>query len=226
MAASCTDGVASYRYERKFVIPLILVGGMPTLLRASSFGFREIFAERFVNNLYFDTPFFKFFNENVQGLSERKKIRIRWYGSVDHQGERRLEIKCKSGLVGRKQVAVLPSATGAPFRQSRPERLPLPPEIQLQLIGTAPALFNRYRRRYFLSADERFRATLDYDIAYSSPGPDASFLRNGSRDSNAVLELKYDCELDGEAAGIASELHFDIAKKSKYVTGVYQVYHS
>ena len=226
MAASCTDGVESYRYERKFVVPLVLVRGLPTLLRTSSFGFREIFAERFVNNLYFDTPFFKFFNENVQGLSERKKIRIRWYGDAASLGERRLEVKCKSGLVGRKHVAILPPSAGSPFGQSRLERLPLPPEMQSQLIGMVPTLFNRYLRRYFLSADERFRATLDYDIAYSPPCPDASFLRYGSRDSNAVLELKYACDLDVEAAGIASELHFDISKKSKYVTGIYHVYNS
>ena len=224
MNPACTDGVDSYRYERKFVVPRGMAGGLPTLLHASSFGFREIFAERFVNNLYLDTPFFKFFNENVQGLSERRKIRIRWYGDAAPRGECRLEIKSKNGLVGRKHVSLLPQCD--PLLLKRPDHLPLPPEIRLQLVGMAPTLFNRYRRRYFLSADGRFRTTLDYDIAYALPRPSAFFPRSGNQDSEAVIELKYDCELDEEAAAVAAELHFDIAKKSKYVTGVYQIYAS
>lgn len=219
-----TDGRGSYRYERKFIVPLHMVQDLASILRHSSFGFTEIFEERFVNNVYFDTPLFRFYNENVQGLADRKKIRIRWYGERTPAKEYRLEIKRKSGAVGCKEVysAIVSNNEFTAF--SLLNTIAVPDHVRIELMDLRPMLFNRYRRRYFLSADRKYRATMDYDLRYSLPTTVGESETPGGQDGEAVLELKYENEADLGFSGIADELPFNFSKKSKYISGIDNVY--
>nr|WP_279593799.1 VTC domain-containing protein [Pseudodesulfovibrio sp. S3-i] len=193
------------------------------MLRASSFGFREIFSERHVNNIYYDTPLFRFFSENVQGVPERKKIRIRWYGEAHLPNRCRFEIKRKNGLVGAKDVEQVDCSFDNLNDMPGIENVRVPDIFAHETASVGPTLLNRYRRRYFLSASEQFRATIDYDIFYSHPSA-ANKNGMGYPDNEAVLELKYDHEFDMDASGVSSELPFSVSKKSKYVTGINMVY--
>lgn len=224
MDTASTDGTRSCRYERKFIVPLHMVQNLASILRYSSFGFKEIFAERIVNNIYFDTPMFRFYNENVQGVAERKKLRIRWYGDTTLAKECRFEIKRKVGAAGFKDVFPISLQPGDLATFSFSNTLALPEDVKLQLAETRPALFNRYRRRYFLSADERFRATMDYDLRYSHPSVIERSGHFGSLDGEAVLELKYNHEFDMDASPVVDEFPFFFSKKSKYVSGIDEVY--
>lgn len=200
-----------------------MVQNLATTLRCSSFGFREVYAERQVNNIYYDTPLFRFFNENVQGVADRKKIRLRWYGTASLPETFRFEIKRKAGLVGTKSVQVLKIGARAKQHIDDLEKLDIPEEFRWELVGTRPTLFNCYKRRYFLSANGKFRATMDYHLTYSHPSV-LNLNTHGSRDSEAVLELKYNHEFDPEAGAVADELPFRFTKKSKYVSGISAVY--
>ena len=218
-----TDGTQSYRYERKFVVPVHMEQCLSTILRSSSLGFREIYAERLVNNVYFDTPMFRFYNENVQGIADRKKVRIRWYGETLKPATCRFEVKRKAGVVGTKDVYSVTVHTGSATPYSVAS-MPLPAELQSEFMEVRPVLFNRYKRRYFLSADSRFRITMDYQLQYSHPSVLQYTGNMGTPDVQAVLELKYDRGLDLEAASVAAEIPFPFSRKSKYVTGVSAVY--
>ena len=69
-----------YRFERKFFISDIDVYQVKSLIRFHPNLFSQIFHERFVNNIYFDTENFKNYFDNIGGNMDRMKIRIRWYG--------------------------------------------------------------------------------------------------------------------------------------------------
>ncbi|MGE4195458.1 MAG: polyphosphate polymerase domain-containing protein [Pseudodesulfovibrio sp.] len=224
--AGSTDGACSYRYERKFKVPFHMQPNMAAILRNSRFGFREIYGARTVNNVYFDTPLFRFFHENVQGAPDRKKIRIRWYGDAYFAGNCQLEIKRKIGLVGIKDVVPLTLDANDIMQFDFFDRQPLPDTVRFELSGVRPTLFNRYRRRYFLSADERFRMTIDFELCYNHPSMLNQTGSRGNPDIMSVLELKYDRSADSDAAYVTADIPLSLSKKSKYVTGVCEVYDS
>ena len=59
--------------------------------------FSEIYHERVVHSLYFDTAEFLLFHENREGLAMRSKFRLRWYG--DQHDDLHLEEKTRTGLL-------------------------------------------------------------------------------------------------------------------------------
>ena len=93
------------RYERKYRIegqPAALV--LREVYRHPA-RFRPQHAARQVNNVYFDTPDLLTFHQNVEGHSQRKKYRLRWYGTeLKHISNARWEVKQKQAELGRKQV--------------------------------------------------------------------------------------------------------------------------
>ena len=65
--------LANYRYERKFVVNNKELSEIEQGIKFHPAIFKEIFYERQVNNIYFDTIGFKNYHENVGGLSDRYK---------------------------------------------------------------------------------------------------------------------------------------------------------
>src|SRR5262245_66548315 len=70
------------RYERKFVIFDLDLADALAVIRLHPAFFREIYHARYVNNIYFDTPSLDHYQDNVRGVPNRVKCRIRWYGGV------------------------------------------------------------------------------------------------------------------------------------------------
>ena len=92
-----------YRYERKYYLTGEDYGYVRTLILNHPASFRTVFYPRVINNIYFDTPGFDFFYDNVNGQQLRKKIRIRWYDKTFAlQNKLTLEYKMKNGLLGDK----------------------------------------------------------------------------------------------------------------------------
>jgi len=75
-------GIKDFRYEKKFIIDQLCHQEIEQLIKHNPAMFSEIFYERRVNNLYLDSLDFTNYNENLSGITERLKIRIRWYGKV------------------------------------------------------------------------------------------------------------------------------------------------
>ena len=85
-----------YRYERKFVTSSFSTIEVEALIKMHPAMFSEVFFERWVRNIYFDSLELKNFYSNVNGDMQRRKARIRWYGAtfgpIEHPV---LEIKIK-----------------------------------------------------------------------------------------------------------------------------------
>ena len=93
-----------YRYERKFLIRDLSVQEIETIIKLHPNFFSEIYYQRNVNNIYFDSLELESYQDNVTGSAQRVKTRIRWYGELFGLIEKPvLELKIKSGFLGRKE---------------------------------------------------------------------------------------------------------------------------
>lgn len=217
----------SWRYERKFRIGGVAAAELESAVRRNPGLFFEEFPVRNVNNIYLDTPELRHYHDNVHGVALRTKVRIRWYGELFGEIARPiLEIKRKRGLLGTKESVPLP-AFALDERLDRDallsllERAELPAPLRAVLRYHEPTLVNRYRRRYFRSADRGLRLTIDWDLEfYAVAGRHNAFRRHASDRRLAVLELKY-----GDAAApfsdhVTNALPFRMTRMSKYVHGL------
>ena len=220
---------ANNRYERKFVVKNLSKPGIEQIVKNHPAAFSEIFHERNVNNIYLDTPDLTYFFENVIGKSNRKKVRLRWYGELF--GEIKspvLEFKFKKGMVGNKLLFVLkPFILDLNFNidvlKSIFARSELPEWVLHDILPLEPHLLNRYTRKYFRSFDKNFRVTVDNNMIYQDISRrNNSFTKRSVNDTDIIVELKYNFDKDDLANTITNHFPFRITKSSKYVNGIQQ----
>lgn len=218
----------NFRYERKFTIPdNYSLDHVESLIKSNSFLFREVFYERQVNNIYFDTVAYNDYFDNVLGVSDRKKIRIRWYGETFGKTPKpKLEIKIKKGLVGDKwSYKIKPFMVDNSITSSNLQEVFKLSDLPLPILESAkmvsPTLLNSYSRKYFLSADNRFRITVDFNLLYHKIDKQFNnFNFAPAKDFNKIVELKYALEDDDDANKISAQFSFRLNKNSKYVNGI------
>ncbi len=221
----------TYRFERKFIAENIESYNVELFLKMNPFSFNEIFHERYINNIYLDTPRLDFYYDNVAGSHNRIKFRIRWYGNMFGLIEKPiLEIKIKKGNVGTKKSFFLKKFTFTEnfdfkilndiFNNSN-----LPNEVLLKLKNLSPSLINRYKRKYFSTFNEKYRITLDKNIEYM-PVNTKNFTHFCYNDYNKiVVELKYNNKDNKFADSISQHIPFRLTKNSKYVSGIEKFYY-
>ncbi len=221
------DDLGPARYERKFRVTSVTSHEVLRLVRRHPAIFREPFPPRFVNNIYLDNEDRDAFRDNVVGCQSRVKVRVRWYGEPFGEIERPvLELKIKDGLIGwKKQYSLAPMVVTSGFCQTRMldtfRTSEIPPPLALALQAISPSLLNRYRRRYFLSADGRYRVTVDTAMQFYPIKRYANlFLANVINHDESVLELKYDRAHADDADRVSTWFPFRLTKNSKYVDGL------
>jgi VTC domain. len=96
------------------------------------------------------------------------------------------------------------------------------PEIIFQQLKFLRSYFlNSYKRKYYLSADKKFRITIDKKIKhYEFLRKNNLDLKNFVNDYNIIMELKYDNQNDFLANKITNFFPFRLTKSSKYVCGM------
>jgi hypothetical protein len=214
------------RFEVKFVASPEQYAGLVHWVRMHGAGFGEPYPPRFVNNVYFDSPSMGAYSENLFGVSRRSKVRLRWYGETWLPERATLEVKRRRGRLGWKESYPLPAIplAGTPWSEIRRRiRSELPPRGRLVFdAASLPVLINRYRRRYFVSRDERVRLTIDRDqqVIDQRRRQEPVFDRRSNLPDTIVVELKFASE-DRELASRAIEgLPVRVSRNSKYVIGV------
>jgi len=168
-ALSLSEPTAGLRYELKWVCDPHRQAQARSWIRLHPAGFAVTYPPRRVNSLYLDTPHLTSYNENLAGLSDRQKLRLRWYGEGVTAIEPLLELKQKRNLLGRKKQVLLPckldltsswrEILGTIWACAEPAW-----RVLLQAAGQ-PTLLNHYQREYYATPDGALRVTLDYDPA-------------------------------------------------------------
>ena len=217
----------SLRFERKFVVEGPTLPEVVGAVRQNVALFFEEYPARKVNNIYFDTADLRNYRQNIDGHSERAKVRIRWYGDLLGLVRRPvLEVKRKQGLLGTKDAAPLPPfdmnpGFGGVHAIAVVRAAPLSLALRREVETVEPALMNRYHRLYFRSADRRLRLTLDSGLEfYHMARHHNTFLRHARVRPIVVLELKYADDAHLDAARAVNSLPFRLGRMSKYVLGI------
>ena len=221
-----------YRYERKFLIDQLDVHQVRALVKLHPAMFCQPYPPRYVNNLYLDTEELDNYQDNVSGVGQRHKVRIRWYGDglFGPVEEPMLEFKVKDGLVSTKigypfAPFVLDDRFCHRYCQGILREADLPEYVRQRLRGLHVVLCNRYYRWYYASHDGRFRVTVDAELAFYRVRRTCNyFVRRCVDHRTVVVELKYQTPLDVEAERVARVFPFSVTKNSKYVTGIERVY--
>ena len=205
------------RFERKYRIENMTLASVKEVLRFHPAGFSELYPDRQVNNIYFDSPELATFHQNVYGFNERKKYRVRWYGGkVEEISSPNLEIKIKHNELGEKEVFPV---SDFDLNNLRPLSRAVNEQIRFQPF-LQPALLNSYRRAYLMSADGKYRVTIDHALRYHSMLHGLRFHRYQITDAAIIMEVKYE-QADDEGVGfITQNLPFRQDKHSKYVQGI------
>jgi hypothetical protein len=221
------DDSLNWRFERKFSGQGLSVNIAEASVRMHPAIFRKAFPPRWINNIYLDTPSLEAYWEHTNGASHRVKTRIRWYGEADgFVSSPVLERKIKCALEGTKISHALPAFTVDGMLTSKKlaqvfENAALPPATLEDLRYLRPILFNRYYRLYFVSADKRFRLTVDFQLSFRPIHNFGGQWRSPvSQWAGVIIELKYDRSETEAASEITQALPFRMSRFSKYVTGV------
>ncbi|MBT4338454.1 MAG: VTC domain-containing protein [Bacteroidetes bacterium] len=220
---------SDYRYERKFFISSLSKFDVEQIVKYHPAIFSEIFYTRKVNNIYFDTYNLKNYIDNVNGNTERIKVRIRWYGDMfGYIKKPVLELKIKRGLLGKKISTPINSFTLDDKTSIQTIIQHLADSDISNLVdfqSLMPTLLNQYSRNYYLSSNGKYRITLDTVLKYYAINAyDNTFLDHNTDSDSVILELKYDKESDSSSDIISNYFPFRMTKSSKYVTGIETLY--
>ena len=205
-----------FRYERKYIIENVDLPAFVYQIQNSSS--LEVYKERKINNLYYDNINLDSIFDNIDGLSNRKKYRVRWYGDTFKSSIKQFEIKFKSEFLNSKKIINIGKfqiKNHNDFQQTydklieilKKNDLPLFFEMQSKFLK----LYNFYKRKYYLSADENVRITVDSDLKFYSP-----LTKNIFEEKNIIIEIKYNREFKY----VNEFKNLRINKYSKYVKGV------
>ncbi len=216
------DAEPEWRYERKYPQEAYTAAEVDLFIRRHPALFLEDHPERWVNSLYYDTPTLAGLAQSVDGLRDRVKVRVRWYGKLHRRVKHPvLEFKRKRGRLGSKDrydLAPIDFRDGiAPPPGGLAGDPPLPDDVAAALRLLVPASLTRYRRLYYRSADRRFRLTLDADLALYRVQPGSGrIVRVSGTFAGTVSEMKYGADDDEDARPLLQALPFRWSRFSKY----------
>lgn len=216
-----------YRYEVKFGAPARDEPALRAQLRLHRAALRLHHPPRIVNSLYFDTAEFEGVLENLAGVSERSKIRLRWYGDDLGVVDGRMERKEKRNALGRKITCDLDPPLvlrGRSWKTIMADLCsrdlgPLNPDLTARPV---PALIVRYRREYFTTADGRVRVTFDSELTSfdQSRRNEPNLERGTIGEAPIVVEVKGAYADRDAVAAVAAGLPLRRIAYSKYANGV------
>ncbi len=216
-----------FRFERKYRITGVAPSEIESwVLNCPSF-FRKAYEPRYINNIYLDTTALGNYFQNLAGVANRTKIRVRWYGKLFGDVKSpKLEYKIKRGMLGVKEIYPL-----VDFRFDRGfgtkdlelvfSRSDLKDRVRKDLSFVRPFLVNRYHRKYFISANREYRITLDTEMDfYRFASFDNQFLVKSSLPDDTVMELKYSGTIRDLDDSLMNYFPHRVTRMSKYVVGL------
>jgi hypothetical protein len=160
------------RYEIKVVGAAHDLPSISAWVRLHPLHWRVAYPPRQVNNIYFDTDDGQNLNDNLAGTGSRCKLRLRWYGSrLTSVTGAYLELKCKEGAVGWKEVWLLAldlNLAHQPWAELYPAiRRAADARANLWLAQfSRPMLINYYQRAYYVTSDCVARLTIDSKLHF------------------------------------------------------------
>jgi SPX domain protein involved in polyphosphate accumulation len=187
----------------------------------------SLFPDRIINNIYFETYNYDSVSDNIDGISKRTKIRLRWYGNlINNKLIGNLEFKRKNNTVGWKEqypVQIndfLLKKYSQIFQQIRES---LPDNRHMEFLNyTQPFILNSYNRKYFSTDDKKVRVTLDSSIEAFDQRWSIGIKHDKKiiMPAIVIVEFKFAIKDKNIAIKLMKDLPFRISKHSKYISSV------
>ena len=172
------------RVEKKFVLGKFKDDIFKKFLLVN--GFIKQYPDRTISSIYLDTANYDFVKDNINGVSERKKIRFRWYNS--DLDKIYIEVKNKKNFNVWKNVEKINLKTNEKNLIENLKKNFFNIKFKNNIhFNYKFVLKTNYKRSYWLSNNNKIRATIDIDI-------NASSLNNFSKPvhlGDTVLEFKF-----------------------------------
>jgi SPX domain protein involved in polyphosphate accumulation len=206
------------RFEKKWVFNTIDHNQLFILLNRSNFSFVNQFSDRQVNSIYFDDEHYTSVNQNIDGISEKKKYRLRWYGDFKNITKPTFEIKSKKGFeVSKKNFDLpkLPDFNLLNYNDIKKIELLINSNFNFK-NKLFPILTTHYLRSYFISANKLVRSTVDRNLKSLSLYNNRN-LNIIKEYKDIILEFKYDLNLDDYVRSNLGNISARISKNSKFV---------
>ncbi len=177
---------------------------------------------REINNIYYDTLNFESAKNNLDGISNRTKYRIRWYKKNFIHSFCNIELKVKKSKLNKK--IIIPTR----LHYSDIINKDLFDLIKNDLIKKKiddknliiqkffPTVQNRYQRFYYSYDDIR----LTYDTKINYKNLRLTSINNWNLDNLNVLEIKFNTEKLNQAKQLISKMPFVPKRHSKYLRGL------
>lgn len=227
------SGAVSARRELKFALPDTDLGRLRSVLRTNVRHVAHHRSTSLVRSLYFDDEELGGYTDGVEGASDRRKVRLRWYDDGDQDRRFFFEVKRRRfELVLKERVPVETAEIDGPITALRHRDLirhlsaTLPGAFRERLrIQSTPVLLGEYRREYFEAIDRSLRLTLDSQMQwFSQLGRRMLSRRFGvSLPRLVILEIKTKPEVEVDVDALVHPLKLAPTRSSKYVVGCQQL---
>ena len=198
------------RIEKKFVFGKYQNDFIEKLLLINNFS--NIHPDRNISSIYLDTLNFNFANDNINGVSQRKKLRIRWY----NQDLENLffEEKNKRNFYVWKNITKL-NISANKNKLIDNLKIFLSKNKNMNNHNYNFILKTNYKRNYWLSNNGKIRATIDTEINTS---PANNFLKIITL-PETILEFKFSPDLEYYFRDFFSKQNLNVRsmKYSKYI---------
>jgi len=213
------------RREIKFVSNEHHMPSILSWLHGSKLFLKKCFEDRIVNNIYYDTFNYEAYSDNLSGISNRTKLRYRWYGNTLEPTDGFLELKIRKNSFGfKKRLKINLSNIDNKHKKLSEFFRKSAYNLWTPFINyySNPVLLNRYRRSYYLSKCKKIRLTLDrnhslFDQRFSNK-------INTKKKLNIieyiVIEIKCDPKLFNYVSNLIEDIPMKASRNSKYVNSV------
>ena len=215
------------RYEFKYILSQSSYDYIFNWIKLSEFNFNEEYPERKINNIYFDNYNYDCYKSNIEGLSYRVKLRLRWYNDLHKIENPNLEIKYKKNFLGWKSKLKIKNYT----IKEKLDIKDITSHIYNSIDSKSKVLFesysfpiilNTYKRNYFISFDKKIRITLDrehkvFDLRNNSK---INLMHSYLMPKNIIMEIKFEKKLKKIANSLLKNIPVRQSKNSKYINSL------
>ena len=199
------------RVERKFSFGKSKENDLYHFLLLNNFS--KTFENRTVNSIYLDTNNFDNALDNINGVSDRKKLRIRWYN--DDLNNLSIELKKKNKFCVLKKITkIKPQISKENYIFDLNDEFEK--KYKQKLFSNYKfILLISYTRKYLISNNKKIRATIDYDIVTKSINNHNINIKL----PDTVLEFKFSPENEKYFREFFNKRNFNfrVQKFSKYI---------
>ena len=213
-----------YRYEIKFVLDNSGLSSVMNWIYSYTFA-RKKYEKRKVNNLYVDDVYFSSAKDNLAGVSDRRKMRLRWYGKNSNISQFFFEIKKRNDRIGYKKTYSLDSLQNNSIKLDINNLLfECRKELEKQQVffddPLVPTLNTSYDREYY-SDMNGVRITIDQNIHFYRSLPNQKLnISFPLSYPYKVMEIKFEPNLKNRVAELIKPLHITPRRHSKYLVGL------